>query len=197
MDVARGRRNARSVSAEEMGNFFVHCFESYPERNLPRADAVEGAVVGVQAWLVASLNRWRVQGLFRIVAIAAAFKKRFACMDDANLLQEAGRIRKQLRITDCADIVEVARCFAMVREGAGRVLGLRHHNEQIVAGYALMRGMVAEMATGEGKTLVATLPAIVSGLAGCPVHVITANDYLTERNQPQRVPLPLRHRRGT
>jgi preprotein translocase subunit SecA len=75
-----------------------------------------------------------------------------------------------------------AQCFALVREAASRVMGLRHYDSQLLAGWWLLNGCLAEMATGEGKTFAATLAACTAALAGLPVHVITVNDYLAERD---------------
>ena len=72
--------------------------------------------------------------------------------------------------------------FAVVREAASRAIGLRHHDEQIMGGAVLQLGMLAEMRTGEGKTLTATLPAYLAAVSGQPVHVMTANDYLATRD---------------
>ena len=72
--------------------------------------------------------------------------------------------------------------FAVVREAAKRTLGQRHYDVQIMGGAALHRGNIAEMRTGEGKTLVATLPSYLNALAGRGVHVVTVNDYLAERD---------------
>ena len=82
-----------------------------------------------------------------------------------------------------------ARAFAIVREMAGRTLGMRHFDSQIIGGWAMLQGMLAEMETGEGKTLTAALPACTAALAGIPVHVITANDYLATRDQESMSPL--------
>jgi preprotein translocase subunit SecA len=76
----------------------------------------------------------------------------------------------------------VAQAFALVREIAHRKVGMRHFDEQLMGGWILLNGMVAEMQTGEGKTLTATLPACTAAMAGIPVHVITVNDYLVERD---------------
>jgi len=76
----------------------------------------------------------------------------------------------------------VAGAFALIRETAGRLLGMRHFPTQLVGGRAILGGMVAEMETGEGKTLTATLAAGTAAMAGVPVHVITVNDYLTSRD---------------
>lgn len=76
----------------------------------------------------------------------------------------------------------VAQTFALVREVANRTLNERHFDVQLIGGLVLLQGMVAEMETGEGKTLTATLPACTAALAGIPVHIITVNDYLAERD---------------
>ena len=83
----------------------------------------------------------------------------------------------------------VARAFALVREAAARHLGMRHHDCQLRGGWAMLWGAVAEMATGEGKTLTATLPVATMALAGVPVHVVSVNDYLTARDAEQMRPL--------
>ncbi len=75
-----------------------------------------------------------------------------------------------------------ARIFALVREVAGRRIGLRHFDVQLVGGWIMLNGMVAEMDTGEGKTLTATLPTVAAAAAGIPVHIITVNDYLASRD---------------
>ena len=72
--------------------------------------------------------------------------------------------------------------FAVIREVGTRVLNMRHYDVQIQGGIVLHRGMVAEMKTGEGKTLVATLPVYLNALSGKGVHVVTVNDYLAERD---------------
>lgn len=79
--------------------------------------------------------------------------------------------------------------FALVREVAFRQLGMRHFPTQIMAGSAILTGKIVEMATGEGKTLMATLPAAVVALMGVPVHVITVNDYLAQRDAQEMMPI--------
>jgi preprotein translocase subunit SecA len=106
---------------------------------------------------------------------------RLAAASDAELGALAQRLRADLR-RDGFTPALVALAFALVRETADRALGQRHFGSQVLGGYALLNGLVAEMETGEGKTLTATLPACTAALAGIPVHVITVNDYLTARD---------------
>lgn len=83
----------------------------------------------------------------------------------------------------------IAEAFAIIRETAGRTLNKRHYDVQLFGGWLMIQGMLAEMETGEGKTLTTTLPACTAALAGIPVHVITANDYLAARDAEIMAPL--------
>ncbi|MBI3898164.1 MAG: prepilin peptidase [Gammaproteobacteria bacterium] len=83
----------------------------------------------------------------------------------------------------------IACAFATVRELTQRTLGLRHHDQQVIAGWALLDGLLAEMVTGEGKTLTATLAACTAALAGIPVHIVTVNDYLARRDAELMAPI--------
>ncbi len=102
-------------------------------------------------------------------------------MDQAALKNELDRIRAALRSQSWSPLL-IGDCFAVVREYSDRLLGLRHYDSQLSGGWIMMNGMIAEMETGEGKTLTATLPACVMALAGVPVHIITVNDYLARRD---------------
>ena len=83
----------------------------------------------------------------------------------------------------------IAHAFAIVREVADRELGLRHFDVQLIGGWIMMEGMLAEMRTGEGKTLTATLPACTAALTGIPVHVVSVNDYLVKRDSEEMAPV--------
>ncbi len=120
----------------------------------------------------------------RVNALAAEF----ASVDDAALRAQASTLRRRLR-GEGFRAEPVARAFALAREAAGRVIGQRHYDTQILAGWWLLQGTLVEMATGEGKTFAATLPAITAALAGVPVHVITVNDYLAARDAESMGPL--------
>ena len=94
------------------------------------------------------------------------------------LLAKAGSLANQRPILD--EILPEA--FAVVREASKRVLGMRHFDVQLIGGMVLHEGQIAEMKTGEGKTLVATLPSYLNALTGRGVHVVTVNDYLARRD---------------
>jgi preprotein translocase subunit SecA len=102
-------------------------------------------------------------------------------LDDDALRARTAEFRARVDRGESLDGLMVE-AFAVVREASRRVLGQRHHDVQVVAGAALHLGWVAEMRTGEGKTLAATLPAYLHGLTGTGVHLATANDYLAERD---------------
>lgn len=107
--------------------------------------------------------------------------KTFVDLDDTQLAQWTKSIRHQLNAAT-NDPDAVAKAFALVRETSRRLLGMAHYDVQLYAGWTIFQGMLAEMQTGEGKTLTATLPAATAALAGIPVHVVTVNDYLAERD---------------
>jgi preprotein translocase subunit SecA len=102
-------------------------------------------------------------------------------LSDHALLETAQALRPALRRDGFAEDL-VARVFALVREAAWRTLEQRHFDVQLIGGQVLLAGMVAEMDTGEGKTLTATLAASAAALAGIPVHIVTVNDYLASRD---------------
>ena len=83
----------------------------------------------------------------------------------------------------------VDECFGLIREATGRCLGMRHYPVQLMGGLVMLEGGIAEMATGEGKTITALLPAITAALAGMPAHVFTVNDYLAERDLAKLQPV--------
>ena len=106
---------------------------------------------------------------------------RLVGLSEKELAAEIHPLRKRL-LADGFLAAHVADSFALIREFSTRVLGLRHHDSQVMGALVMLRGMVAEMETGEGKTLTATLTAATAALAGLPVHVISVNDYLTGRD---------------
>ena len=109
--------------------------------------------------------------------LADKYKK----MSDAQLKKQTVELRKRLEGKDTLDTL-LPDAFAVVREAATRTLGQRHFDVQLIGGMVLHEGKVAEMKTGEGKTLVATLPSYLNALEGKGVHVVTVNDYLAQRD---------------
>ncbi len=109
-------------------------------------------------------------------------------LSDEALSERVSTLRCELLQQGMQDPL-VIDAFALIREAAQRTLGMAHFDSQLLAGLAILRGMVIEMETGEGKTLSATLPAATAALAGVPVHVITVNDYLAERDASIMAPL--------
>ena len=152
---------------------------------------IDEAALG--AWYGAAVPLWRRLGggardARTVVACARASEAEFQAMDEAALRRSAQRLQRELRRTGMAP-APVARFFALVREVAGRTIGKRHYDCQLHAGWLLLDGALVEMATGEGKTFAATLPACTAALAGLPVHVVTVNDYLAARDAETMGPL--------
>jgi preprotein translocase subunit SecA len=160
----------------------------YPERAEKSGDwidSIESAVYVVPRKIQRWLNR---RGTNRFGEAVNALEEGLMAATREELQAETDELRAALR---CAGFEEalVARCFALVRELSRRELGLRHHDVQILGGVALLHGAVIEMMTGEGKTLTATLAIATAALSGQPVHVVTVNDYLAERDAGTMSPL--------
>ena len=122
-----------------------------------------------------------LRDLTKVVALVNAQEARFVAMSDADLRSQTEIFRNRFAVGESLDDL-LPEAFAVVREAAKRTLGQRHYDVQIMGGAALHRGNIAEMRTGEGKTLVSTLPSYLNALAGRGVHVVTTNDYLAERD---------------
>ena len=110
-----------------------------------------------------------------------AFEPAVQALDDAALRAKTDAFRSRLSAGETLDDI-LPEAFAVVREASRRVLGMRHFDVQLVGGMVLHDGKIAEMKTGEGKTLVATLPVYLNAIAGKGVHVVTVNDYLAQRD---------------
>ena len=159
----------------------------YPERSDRRRSGLEA----LAEWLVTrfvSAGELGGSAAQRILDPIEQAGLRLADASDAALRAETGEIAAALRRDDLASPAS-ARAFALVREMSERVLGLRHHDVQLLGGRVMLDGGLAEMDTGEGKTLTAVLPAATAALAGIPVHVVTVNDYLAQRDVRNLAPL--------
>ncbi len=136
---------------------------------------------GLAKSLFGSSNDRYVKSLKPLVAKIAAFEPEMEAMTDAQLAAQTVKFREQLDQGATLDSL-IPEAFATVREAAKRVLGQRHYDVQMIGGIVLHRGEIAEMRTGEGKTLVATLATYLNALPGKGVHVVTVNDYLASRD---------------
>ena len=128
-----------------------------------------------------SRNERLVKGFSRAVRASAALEERFKTLSDEQLRDKTAEFRTRLGSGIRLEELQ-PEAFAAVREAARRVLGMRHFDVQLVGGLALHEGKIAEMRTGEGKTLVATLPAYLNALPGEGVHIVTVNEYLAQRD---------------
>src|SRR5581483_6748582 len=128
-----------------------------------------------------SANDRKLKKYWPTVAKINALEPETAKLTDEELRGRTETFRK--RLADGAELDDLLpEAFATVREAAKRTLGQRHFDVQLIGGMVLHEGKIAEMKTGEGKTLVATLPVYLNALAGKGVHVVTVNDYLAKRD---------------
>ena len=139
---------------------------------------------GLAKSLFGSSNDRYVKSLGSIVDKINGFEPTLTALSDAELAAQTPKFREQLAGGAKLDSL-LPEAFATVREAARRVLGMRHFDVQMVGGIVLHRGEIAEMRTGEGKTLVATLACYLNALPGDGVHVVTVNDYLARRDAAQ------------
>lgn len=159
----------------------------YPESGLPNRTPLEKIVRSGMAPVARRLRRGGSE-LKRAVRLVNSLATTYEAMSDLELRAAARQAGIDMRRMGLEDDLMI-QAFAIVREASTRSLGMRHFDVQIMGGWAMARGMIAEMQTGEGKTLTATLPACTAALAGIPVHVITVNDYLVTRDAEAMKPL--------
>lgn len=162
----------------------------YPERREPKLAWHDKAAKFLVAVTVAPLLR-SIAGDRALHAILRETRRHEDALKQASmeeLKRRATTIRPVLR-REGLTVRNVGESFALIREAADRTLGLRHYDTQMLAAWGLVQGRLVEMATGEGKSLAATLAAATMGLAGVPVHVITVNDYLARRDAEEMQPL--------
>jgi preprotein translocase subunit SecA len=138
-------------------------------------------MLGFAKKLFGSSNDRKVKMTSAKVASINALEAQFAALDDAALRGKTDEFKSRIAAGETLDAI-MPEAFAAVREAAKRTIGLRHFDVQMVGGMILHKGGIAEMRTGEGKTLVGTSPVYLNALAGKGVHVITVNDYLARRD---------------
>ena len=152
----------------------------YPERDEPREGKLDRLLTALR-YFTGSASTGGAR-LGRIVEATNASAAGTASLSNAELRSRAAALRSRLKLQGYSDPALAGEAFALVREAASRTIGQRHFDVQLIGGWALLNGMIAEMETGEGKTLTATLAAATAALSGRAVHVITVNDYLAERD---------------
>jgi len=158
---------------EVIGNFFTGLSRS-----------VERGITS----LFGSSNARYVKKLQPKIAGINALEPKYQTMSDADLKQQTALFRQRLNEGETLDDL-LDEAFAVCREAGRRFLGMRHYDVQLIGGIVLHSGSIAEMITGEGKTLVATLPAYLNALEGKGVHVVTVNDYLARRDMEWMAPV--------
>jgi preprotein translocase subunit SecA len=140
-----------------------------------------GDVVGLLDKLLRAGEGRAIKELEKIAQKVNKFESEISILDDNSLQNKTTEFKERISNGETLDSL-LPEAFAVVREAAKRTLGQRHYDVQLMGGAALHKGNIAEMKTGEGKTLVSTLPAYLNALSGKGVHVVTVNDYLAERD---------------
>ena len=137
--------------------------------------------MGLIKYLLGSENRRNLRRLDSMSDKVLALEDKYKAMTDEQLKAMTAEFKNRLKNGETLEDI-LYDAFAVVREAAWRVLNMRHYKVQVMGGICLHQGRVAEMKTGEGKTLVATLPAYLNALTGQGVHIVTVNDYLAKRD---------------
>ena len=127
------------------------------------------------------LNEKEVKKVSKIADKVMSYDEEFQKLTDGQLREKTEEFKKRIAGGESLDDI-LPEAFAVCREGAWRSLGMKHFYVQVIGGIVLHQGRISEMKTGEGKTLVATLPAYLNALEGKGVHVVTVNDYLAKRD---------------
>ncbi|HEX19648.1 MAG TPA: prepilin peptidase [Acidiferrobacteraceae bacterium] len=153
----------------------------YPEKQIPHENWLDRMGVVAAGYVLRTVHN-RISRFSQITDLSTQHKQKLKDASDEELRNFRNTVRLELLRTGIGDLNTVAKSFALIREVSQRELGMFHYDVQLIGGYILLNGLIAEMETGEGKTLTATLPAATVALAGIPVHVITVNDYLAERD---------------
>ena len=131
--------------------------------------------------LLGNTSEAKLKKMRPVVAKINGLEPRYQAMTDEELRQQTALFKDRLAKGETLDDL-LPEAFAVVREAAVRTVGMRHFDVQLLGGMVLHQGRIAEMKTGEGKTLVATLPAYLNALTGKGVHIVTVNDYLAKRD---------------
>ncbi|AGK99074.1 preprotein translocase subunit SecA [Clostridium pasteurianum] len=138
--------------------------------------------MGILGKIFGSYSEREVKRIIPIVDKIESFDEKTSVLDDNELKEKTEEFKNRLNNGETLDDI-LPEAFAVVREASYRVLGMKHFREQLIGGIVLHQGRISEMKTGEGKTLVATLPSYLNALSGKGVHIVTVNDYLAKRDK--------------
>ena len=152
----------------------------YPQKDDIRDGWLDQTAAGVTGFLRQHLHG-RNNHFVRFAGEVNRHSENIDSLDEEALRTRVTQLRQRLYSEGLRDEL-VSQAFGLIREFASRRLGMRHHDVQLFGGRAMLNGMIAEMETGEGKTMTATLPACTAALAGIPVHIVTVNDFLVARD---------------
>lgn len=139
-------------------------------------------MLGLVEKIFGSYSEREVKRLEPIADKVLSYEDQMARLTDAELRAKTDEFKNRLKNGETLDDI-LPEAFAVVREAAWRTLKMKHFRVQVIGGIVLHQGRIAEMKTGEGKTLVATLPAYLNALEGKGVHIVTVNDYLAKRDR--------------
>ena len=159
----------------------------YPERDDLENGWIDRSFSALQGKL-AQLSIDRKSGLRKVAAAIGHQGETLTTLDNAQLKEKRIELCRQFRRRGLSNQLCI-QAFALIREVAERAIHMRHYDSQLMGGWVMLHGQLAEMETGEGKTLAATLAAATAALAGIPAHVITVNEYLVERDAKAMGPL--------
>ncbi|MBE7005478.1 MAG: preprotein translocase subunit SecA, partial [Ruminococcaceae bacterium] len=137
--------------------------------------------MGLFTKIFGSYSQRELKSIYPIVDKIEAMADEYAAMSDAQLQAKTPEFKERLAAGETLDDI-LPEAFATVREASKRVIGLYPYRVQLIGGIVLHQGRIAEMKTGEGKTLVAVLPSYLNALTGNGVHIVTVNDYLAKRD---------------
>lgn len=150
--------------------------------NVYRKDTFMGKITDFFGSIFGTFNSREVKKVAKIAEEIEALEDKMAALTDKALQDKTGEFKKRLAAGETIDDLLVE-AYAVVREAASRVVNMKHYHVQLIGGIILHQGRITEMRTGEGKTLVATLPVYLNALEEKGVHVVTVNDYLAQRDK--------------
>ena len=140
--------------------------------------------MGIFKSIFKSYSEREVRRIMPLVDKIDALDESMQKLSDEELKAKTNEFKERYNKGESLDSMLVE-AFAVCREASVRTLGLKHYREQLIGGIVLHQGRIAEMKTGEGKTLVATLPAYLNAISGKGVHIVTVNDYLAKRDKEE------------